>query len=190
MSFDFAAARQLMVESQVRPADVTDYGITDAMRAVERERLCPPDKLALAYADSEVPYGGGRALMRPRDAGKLLQAVRPRRGERVLAVAAPYLAAVMEAMGLQVTRLEGGDLSSPPKGDFDVVVSEGAVSAVPPAWLEALAPGGRLGVVERIGPVGKARVYMRGEAGVGRREAFDASPHFLPGFEPRQQFAF
>jgi protein-L-isoaspartate(D-aspartate) O-methyltransferase len=190
MSFDFAAARQLMVESQVRPADVTDYLITDAMRAVERERLCPPDKLALAYADSEVPYASGRALMRPRDAGKLLQMVRPRPGERALAIAAPYLAAVMEAMGLQVTRLDEGDLAAPPKGQYDVIVCEGAVSAAPPAWLKALAPGGRLGVVERSGPAGKARVYLAGETGIGRREAFDASPPMLPGFEPRQQFAF
>ena len=128
--------------------------------------------------------------MRPRDAGKLLQAVRPRRGERALAIAAPYLAAVMEAMGLQVTRLEEGDLSAPPKGEFDVVLCEGAVRPVPPAWLKALAPGGRLGVVERSGPAGKGRVYVCGEAGIGRREAFDASPPMLPGFEPRQQFAF
>src|SRR4051812_13901388 len=101
MGFDFVAARQLMVETQVRPADVTDYCVQDAMRAVERERLCPAEKLALAYADSEIPYGQGRAMMRPRDAGKLLQAVKPRPGERALAVAAPYLAAVMDNIGLE-----------------------------------------------------------------------------------------
>ena len=61
MTTDLAAARYNMVESQVRPADVTDHAIQDAMRRVERERLLPPDKRALAYADIEPPYGGGRA---------------------------------------------------------------------------------------------------------------------------------
>ena len=190
MSFDFAKARQMMVDSQVRPADVTDYCVTDAMRVVERERLLPPERQALAYADAEVPYAPGRALMRPRDAGKLLQAVKPRPGERALAIAAPYLAAVMQQIGLEVVRVDGEDLTRVPAGQFDVIVCEGAVSAVPASWLKALAPGGRLAAVERLGPAAKAVVYLHGETGIGRREAFDASAPLLPGFEPKKQFAF
>ncbi len=190
MTTDLAAARYNMVESQVRPADVTDHAIQDAMRRVERERLLPPDKRALAYADIEPPYGGGRCLMRPRDAAKLLQAARPRAGERALAIAAPYLAEVLGEMGLSVERLDQGDLTRPAQGGYDVIVCEGAVSATPPAWIEALALGGRLAVVERTGPVGKARVYLKGEGGVGARESFDAMASLLPGFEPLQQFAF
>lgn len=190
MSFDFTAARNNMVESQVRVADVTDYAIQDAMRVVERERLLPDAKRSLAYADVEVPYAPGRALMRPRDAAKLLQAIRPRAGERALAIAAPYLAEVMRTIGLQVDQLDEGDLAAPPQGQYDVVVSEGAVTAAPEAWTGALAPGGRLGVVERDGPVGKARVYVRGETGLGVREVFDATPPMLGGFEAPRQFAF
>ncbi len=191
MSFDFAAARQIMVDSQVRTADVTDHAIQDAMRKVERERLCPPGREAMAYADAEVPLGGGRYLMRPRDIAKLLQALRPRAGETALAIAAPYAAAVLEAMGLKVVRWDDPAGAAPPKGrDFDVIVCEGAISAVPPEWLKRLGPGGRLGAVERNGPVGKARVYLKSEHGVGAREAFDATPPLLPGFEPKPQFAF
>jgi protein-L-isoaspartate(D-aspartate) O-methyltransferase len=190
MTFDFAAARQNMVDSQVRTADVTDLAIQDAMGSVARERLCPPGKAALAYADVEIPRGEGRYLMRPREVAKLLQALRPRAGERALAIAAPYAAAVLETIGLSVDRLEGADLLTAKPDAYDVVICEGAVSAIPPAWLKALRSGGRLGVVERDGPVGKARLWVRTESGIGAREVFDATPPVLPGFERKAQFAF
>ncbi|MFI5068186.1 MAG: protein-L-isoaspartate O-methyltransferase, partial [Streptosporangiales bacterium] len=136
MSIDFAAQRATMVESQVRVADVTDYAIQDAMRAVPREALLPPQTAYLAYADVELEYAPGRWLLKPRDVAKLLQALRPRPGERALAIAAPYAAAVMAAMGLEVTRLDEGDLTAPSggpsPGGWDIVVCEGAVSSVPP----------------------------------------------------------
>jgi protein-L-isoaspartate(D-aspartate) O-methyltransferase len=53
-----------------------------------------------------------------------------------------------------------------------------------------LADGGRLCVVEQSGPVGKARIHTRSEAGIAARTAFDASPPVLPGFEPVETFAF
>ena len=190
MTLDFAAARLNMLEGQVRTSDVTDYAIQDAIRAVPRESLCPDDKRALAYAEVEVPYAPGRFLMKPRDVAKLLQALRPRTGERALAIAAPYAAAVMQAMGLSVDRLDEGDLTSPEGAGYGVVICEQAVSAVPQGWLDALGPGGRLAAVERNGPVGKARLYLAAETGVSSREVFDASPPMLPGFERKAQFAF
>src|SRR5690348_14024018 len=122
MTFDFAAARQNMVDCQVRPADVTDLAIQDAMLATPRESLCPPGKAALAYADTEVLCANGRYLMRPRDVAKLLQALRPRPGERALAIAAPYAAVVLEASGLKADRLEGDDLLSVKAGAYDVII--------------------------------------------------------------------
>lgn len=189
MSVDFAAQRAIMVEGQVRTADVTDYCIQDAMRVVEREKLLPPEKAYLAYADVEVAYAPGRWLLPPREVGKLLQALRPRAGERALAIAAPYAAAVMEAIGLTVTRLDEGDLSSV-VGDYDLIVCEGAVSKVPPAWAEALAIGGRMAAIERSGPVGRAELYLRTEGGVGRRDLFDCAPPIMAGFEPQPAFTF
>jgi protein-L-isoaspartate(D-aspartate) O-methyltransferase len=190
MTFDFSAARDIMVDSQVRVAEVTDLAIQRAMRAVPREKLCPPDRLFLAYADAEIDYAPGRWMLRPRDVGKLLQAVRPRPGERALAIAAPYAAAVLEEMGLSVTRLEDGDLKSPLAAGFDVIVCEGAVSAVPPAWLAALALDGRLAAVVRTGPVGKLRLYLRSAKDIGHREVFDSTPPILAGFESEPGFAF
>ncbi len=188
MTFDFAAARQNMVDCQVRTADVTDHAIQDAMLRVARESLCPAEKRAMAYADVEVPYAPGLWLMRPREVAKLLQALRPQPGETALAVAAPYAAAVLEAMGLAVERIDAGQ--APAKNRYDVAICEGAVSAAPQAWLDALAQGGRLALVERNGPVGKARLYVNGDTGMGSREVFDATPPMLPGFERQPQFAF
>jgi protein-L-isoaspartate(D-aspartate) O-methyltransferase len=189
-SFDFAAARLTMVESQVRPADVTDYEIQDAMRTVPRETLVPAEKSSLAYADAEIAYADGRWLLRPRDVAKLLQALQPRRGESALAIAAPYAAEVLKAMGLQVTGFDGADLLTVPEGEFDVVISEGAVVHAPMSWREALANGGRLGVVERRDPVGKARLYMNSDGLIATREVFDSAAPLLPEFAPRPTFAF
>jgi protein-L-isoaspartate(D-aspartate) O-methyltransferase len=184
---DFAAARLNMVESQVRTQDVTDVRLHDAMRALPRERFAPADKAHLAYADIEVEYAPGRWLLKPRDVAKLLQALRPMPGERALAIGAPYAAAVIEALGLPVTQIASDE--APPAGQFDVIVCEGAVGRTPEAWTAALALNGRLGVVERDGPVGKACLYVRAADGLGRRDLFDSFAPVLAGFEPRKGFA-
>lgn len=190
MTFDFAAARQVMVDTQVRVADVTDPAIQKAMRAVPRERFCPEDKQFLAYADTEVEYAPGRWLLRPRDIAKLLQAVRPEPGERALAICAPYAAAVLDAMGLSVDRLEEGSLTPSPGERYQVIVCEGAVSAPPQAWLDALAPDGRLAVVVRNGPVGQLKLYLRSSKDIGCRDVFDATPPVLDGFQAETRFTF
>ncbi|MDP1630021.1 MAG: protein-L-isoaspartate O-methyltransferase [Caulobacter sp.] len=190
MSDDFAAARLNMVESQVRPSDVTDLAIQDAIRIVPRHTLAPPAKAYAAYADAELEYAPGRWLLRPRYVAKLLQALTPKPGESALAIAAPYAAAVLEAMGLTVTRLDGEDLTAVPGGNYDLIICEGAVTRAPDAWTAALAIGGRLGLIERNGPTGKAVVYVQAADGAGARPEFDAAPPYLAGFEPAHGFAF
>jgi protein-L-isoaspartate(D-aspartate) O-methyltransferase len=186
---DLAAARLNMVESQVRTSDVTDVRLHDIMRVLPREQFVPAGKSYLAYADFDVEYAPGRCLMRPRDVGKMLQVLRPMPGERALAIAAPYAGAVIEALGIPVTRVDGEDLTVV-SGEYDCIICEGAVAQVPQAWLSALAVGGRLALVERDGPVGKACIYLRTEDGIGRRELFDAPTPVLKGFEPQHGFAF
>jgi protein-L-isoaspartate(D-aspartate) O-methyltransferase len=208
---DFVSARINMVESQVRTNDVTDLEIQQAMRTVERERFCAPARAFAAYAEAEPEICPGRWLMQPRDISKLLQAARPRAGEKALAIAAPYAAAVLAEAGLKVTaqegdaraaaiagagvehygaRMEVADLKTPLGEGYDLIVCEAAVADVPPAWIAALAPGGRLAVVVRTGPVGKARVFVRSETGASSREVFDATPPMLGGFEKRPTFQF
>lgn len=186
----FSTARQKMVDGQVRPSDVTDIRIHDAMRVIPREDFVPAGKRYLAYADMPVEYAPGRALLKPRDVAKLLQMAKPVTGEKALAIAAPYAAAVLEDMGVVVERLDDGDLTTVPGANYDLIVVEGAVTRAPEAWLKALAPGGRLAVVEREGPVGKAALYIRADDEIGRRTVFDATPPLLAGFEAERGFAF
>jgi protein-L-isoaspartate(D-aspartate) O-methyltransferase len=193
MMLDLGEARLNMVENQVRTNDVTDLHIQDAMRVVEREKLCPPDKRYLAYAEASVEYAPGWHMMQPRDVAKLLQAILPQPGERALAIAAPYAAAVMRQIGLDVSELKPGEdlFAVETGGPYDVIICEGAVASAPKAWREALRTGGRLGLVERTGPVGKARLFTCGEDGLASgREIFDATPPMAPGFEPVPSFAF
>jgi protein-L-isoaspartate(D-aspartate) O-methyltransferase len=192
MSSVLAAARLNMVENQVRTNDVTDLAVQDAMRVVPREDFCPPEKRFLAYAETSVPYGGGWHLAQPRDVAKLLQALLPAPGERALALAAPYAAAVLRQIGLSVDERPGGPgLADPVEAEpYDVLICEAAVAKTPQAWIDAVGPRGRLALVERQGPVGKARLYLRGADGaLASREIFDATPPYAPGFEPQASFA-
>ena len=208
---DFHAARQNMVESQVRVNDVTDTALQLAMRHVARERLCAPSQAFGAYGEVEVAIAPGRVLMKPRDIAKLLQILEPKPGEKALCVAAPYAAAVLATVGLTVTEQESdpravavvgpylrelgvacdvADLKTAAGRDYDVIVVEGAVAELPASWLKALKVGGRLAVVLKDGAVGRARLYLRLENGFSEREVFDSSPSTLPGFERTPSFEF
>ena len=207
---DFAAARKVMVDSQVRVNDVTDRTLQAALLAVPRERFLPADRAWSAYAEIEPEIVGGRQMMLARDLAKLLMALDARAGETALALAAPYAAAVLARLGLQVTAQESDaavfgivgevlaeegvqtvtkPLNAPAEGGYDVIICEGAVPGRPEAWLRVLNIGGRLAVVERTGPVGKATLYVRGEQGVSRRELFNAAPPMLAELSPIPTFA-
>ena len=82
--FDAANARRLMVEGQVRTADVTDSALLDAMQNLPRERFLPPALAQLAYLDGEIPVARGRTLLRPMVLAKLVQAARIGGADRVL----------------------------------------------------------------------------------------------------------
>ena len=189
MTLDFAAARLNMIDSQVRTNDVPDLAVQDAMAHAPRERFCPEGKAYLAYADAEVEYAPGRWMLSPRDAAKLLQGVHGKPGETVLAIAAPYVAALLERMGLTVTRHDGADLRAV-TGQYDLVVCEGVVSEVPASWLAAIAPAGRLAVVERRGAIGRAMLYLRGGHDLGSRPLFDCGAPMMAGFEAEKGFVF
>ena len=77
---DFAAARKVMVDSQVRVNDVTDRALQAALLAVPRERFLPSERAYAAYAEIEPEIAGGRKLMLARDLSKLLMALDARPG--------------------------------------------------------------------------------------------------------------
>ncbi len=215
---DFARARHLMVETQVRPSDVTDPAILAAMRAIPREAFAPPDRKLLAYADQELEVAKGRSLMRARDLGKLIQALAPKPGDRALEIAGAtgYGAAVLSRCGADTTLLEpdpelnfaavaaigacgidnvqtaSTEITAgwPDLAPYDVIMLNGSAEVVPEAWVSQLAEGGRLGVIVRSGPVGNARLYTKAGGIAAFRVLFDAAPPLAPGLTARPRFAF
>ncbi|MGY6662223.1 MAG: protein-L-isoaspartate O-methyltransferase family protein [Glycocaulis sp.] len=214
---ELAEARRQMVASQIRPADVTDRRLQDAMLAIPRERFLPRSMAGSAYADMEIDLGEGRRFMRPRDFAKLVQALGVKPGELVLdlACARGYSTAILSRLcetviGIEsnesfASKAEGalsdigadnavivtGDIKkgAPEQGPFDVILVNGAVELVPDAWLSQLADDGRLGVIVRENGVGRARVYTRKSGVVGSRVVFDSMTSLLPGFEREPEFS-
>lgn len=215
---DFVRARDFMVESQVRTADVTDTRILHAMRTLPRERFVPAAKRTIAYADLEVEVAQGRTLMRPRDLAKLIMHLAPQANDRALEIAGAtgYGAAVLAACCKDVIALDPNpDLSFAAQAalesagvanakavstaavdgwrdeaPYDIILLNGAAEFVPDAWLAQLAPGGRLGVIVRQGAAGTARIYTRAADATAYRSAFDAAPPIAPGLANPPAFAF
>ena len=108
----FSIARQKMVDGQVRPSDVTDLRIIDAMLAVPREAFVPQSKQALAYLDIDLDVSEGgserRFLIKPVVTAKMLQAAETKDTDNVLVVgcATGYAAAVVAKLAGQVTATE------------------------------------------------------------------------------------
>jgi protein-L-isoaspartate(D-aspartate) O-methyltransferase len=215
----YAAARQHMVDSQVRPNKVNDPAILAAMRSVPRHRFVPESRLALAYADEDVPLGGGRALVEPMVIGRLLQLARPVAGERVLVVAAGtgYGAALLARCGCRVVALEEDPallasardvltevapsvaLASGPlaagwaaAAPYDLILIEGSVPEIPAALAGQLRnDGGRLiAVIRAPNRPGYAVVAEVTAAGLRAQPAFDCATPILPQLMPTPAFQF
>jgi protein-L-isoaspartate(D-aspartate) O-methyltransferase len=108
---DFTTARQKMVDGQVRPSDVTDQRILDAMLAVPREAFVPESQRALAYLDLDLDVGEAgakRFLIKPVVIARMLQAAEIMETDNVLVVgcATGYAAAVVAKLGSRVTATE------------------------------------------------------------------------------------
>jgi protein-L-isoaspartate(D-aspartate) O-methyltransferase len=208
---DFAAAREAMIESQLRPQGVTDPAVLDAMGRIPRERFLPAHTRPLAYVDRAVSVGEGRFLPAPAVLGSLLTQMKPERGQRALVVGAGtgYAVAVLQAIGLEVTGLEsdpgliaaardagielsGGPLNGGLAGSapYDQILIDGAVEVIPDVIVDQLADGGRLGaaLIDR----GITRLVVGRKAGTafGTLSIGDAGVPALPGFSRPKEFTF
>jgi protein-L-isoaspartate(D-aspartate) O-methyltransferase len=208
---DFAAARRSMIENQLRPVGVTDRAVLDAMGEVPREQFVPQDSRPLAYADRSVALGGERYLAAPAVLGQLLTQMAPQQGERALVIGAGtgYSAAVLAAMGCEVTALESspdlaarsqesgirtvnGPLEAGHKsgGPYDLVLIDGAVEHLPDAIVKQLADGGRLGAALVDRGVVRLIVGQKVSGAFGHISIGDAGVAALPGFTKPQVFKF
>lgn len=214
---DFAALRTTMVDTQVRPSDVTRYPIIAAMLAVPREVYVPPALRETAYAGENVRLSARRVLLEARTLAKLLDALAVQPDELVLDVGCGlgYSAAVLARMADAVVAVEedeglaaeaqrtlsaqgvdnaaviAGPLAagSAKHAPFDVITLQGGVEQVPAALLAQLAEGGRIGAIFMEGALGVARIGYKIDGAVSWRDAFNAAAPVLPGFERTAGFA-
>jgi protein-L-isoaspartate(D-aspartate) O-methyltransferase len=208
---DYVAARQAMVDSQLRPQGVNDPAVIEAMSLVPREQFVPDEQKALAYIDRALPIGDGRALPAPAVTGLLLTALAPIRGERALVIGAGtgYSAAVLTEMGIATEAVESssalaavarqngvevveGALESghPTGGAYDMVLIDGAVEVIPDAIVEQLTDGGRLGGAIVDKGITRLIVGRKAGTGFGYLTVADAATPALPGFQRPHAFSF
>jgi len=216
--FDTANARRLMVEGQVRTADVTDGDLLDAMLALPRERFLPPSVADLAYLDSDIPIAKGRALLKPMVLAKLIHAARVRREDCVLDVACGtgYSSAVLARLANAVIALEEdadlvrqakealaavgatqvevvtGPLTAgwPAGAPYDVILLNGATEITPEGLGSQLKPDGRLVCIYGRSPASRGMIYHLIEGRLVGRPIFDAAAQLLPGFIAPPAFVF
>lgn len=215
---DYAAAREAMVDRQVRPADVTRYPIIAAMLAVPRELFVPDELRPVAYLGEHVPIAPGRVLLDPRVFAKMLDAlnvgpadlvldvgcglgystaVLARMAEAVVALEAdPGLAAEAEALlaaqSVDNAVVQAGPLEAgvPAHGPFDAIIVEGGIEVLPDALAGQLKPGGRVAAIVVEENRGQAQLGLMAADGIVWRRIFDATAPVLPGFAKAKAFVF
>jgi protein-L-isoaspartate(D-aspartate) O-methyltransferase len=190
---DFSSARQKMVDGQVRPSDVTDLRIIDAMLAVPREEFVPASQRAMAYLDLDLEVAPNRFLIKPVVLARMLQASDVKATDKVLVVGCPtgYAAAVIAQFAGQVTSAAGmaadGDAAN---GPYDLIVLAGATEIVPTGLYKQLAPGGQLVGVFALTKPARAVIVTHSHEDFGSRPLFDATAPVLPGMEKLPAFVF
>ena len=105
---DFAKARELMVEQQVRPWDVLDPRVLEVLAALPREDFVPAAHRELAYSDLELPLAHGERTFKPVFEGRTLQSLALDPGEDVLEIGTGcgYLTACLGRLAREVVSLE------------------------------------------------------------------------------------
>ena len=219
MAMNFEQARQNMVENQVRPWEVLDGRVLEAIARVHREDFVAAAHRQLAFADLCLPLGHGEVMMKPVVEGRVLQALELLPTDRVLEIGtgSGFLTACLAGLSAQVTsvdihadfiaaatqRLQATGVGNAslhvgeavaawqPDGQFDALLVTGAVFTVPPRWLTWLKPGGRAVVVRGQSPVQHATLLTHEGGGRYREEIlFETDLPYLTHAEPPSRFVF
>ena len=191
MTFDYAKARETMVEQQVRPWDVLDPRVLDVLATLPREAFVPAAYRALAYTDVPLPLAHGDFMMKPVVEGRTLQGLDLGPGDDVLEVGtgSGFLTACLARLARDVVSLElRADLADIARGNLDaqsignatVITADalayqttrrfsaicvtGAVAEIPAQFLQWLQPGGRMFIIHGRSPAMEA-VLVRVDGG-------------------------
>lgn len=214
MSFDLEQARFTMVEQQIRPWEVLDPRVLEALAAVRREDFVPPAQRAFAFVDIALPLPHGETMMKPVVEGRMLQALELAPEHEVLEIGtgSGYVTACLARLARSVSsidihgdfveaargrladlnnvRLDVADaMSYAPGREFDAVCVTGAVAEIPDRFRTWVRPGGRLFAVRGLSPAMEAVCLTRREAGWHVESLFETDLPYLQGAAPVARFA-
>ncbi|MGV6812427.1 MAG: protein-L-isoaspartate O-methyltransferase family protein [Brevirhabdus sp.] len=214
---NYTQRRTMMVDTQVRPSDVTKFPIIEAMLAIPREAYVPDTQRELAYLGENVDLGAGRVLLEPRTMGKMLDALDIQPGETVLDLGSGlgYSAALLAHLAEAVVAVEENGMAedaqanllaqgvdnaaviegriaegAPKHGPYDVIVIEGGVEDVPQVLLDQLKDGGRISALFMNAGLGEVRIGHKLDGKLTWRFAFNAAAPVLDGFAKKPEFSF
>ncbi len=216
---DFAARRLTMVDTQVRPSDVTKFPIISAMLDIPRERFLPVSLAEAAYIGENLTPAPGRVLLDPRTFAKMLDALSLDGRELVLDIAPGqgYSSAVLARLAQTVVAVEpdtalaaeaesahaeidasnivqvAADLveGAPRHGPYDALMIQGGIGEFPVALTDQLKDGGRAVVLfMQDGMHGTVRLGVRRDGVMHWRDLFNASAPVLDAFARKDNFVF
>ena len=213
---DFQQRRTMMVDTQVRPNDVTKYPVIAAMLDVPREDFVPDARRDVAYVGENVDLGHGRVLLEPRTLAKMVDALDVQPTDLVLDIGCGfgYSAAVLGRMAQAVVAVEqdadmaaaaiqrlaatGADNVIALQGKlaeghaaqapYDAILIGGAIEELPDAIAAQLAEGGRIIALFAEGNLGVVRRGTKLDGRIDWRFAFNAAAPLLPGFVKHREF--
>ena len=208
---DFSARRTMMVDTQVRPSDVTKFPIIEAMLSVPREDFVPASQREAAYMGENIELSDNRVILEPRTLAKMLDVLDIGQDELVLDIGAGYgySSAVIAHMAQAVVALEEdnamvedakealvaanadnvviehGSLvaGAAEHGPYDVIIIQGGVSHLPQAIISQLKEGGRIACLFMEDALGEVRIGYKMDEHISWRRSFNAGAPVLDGFE-------
>ena len=206
-----------MVDTQIRPSDVTKFPIIDAFLFVPREKFVPDGKREAAYIGENFQIGQSRVILEPRTLAKLLDALDVNNDELVLDIGTGlgYSSAVISLVAEFVIAVEddsslaseaeeilseiGADNvvvevnkleeGAPEHGPYDVIIIQGGVEKIPGSILKQLKNGGRVGAIFMEEGLGTVKIGFKLNDKINWRYSFNAAAPVLPGFFKQKDFA-
>jgi protein-L-isoaspartate(D-aspartate) O-methyltransferase len=216
MVIDFEQARFAMVEQQVRPYEVLDPRVLDAMSKVKREDFVPMRHRKLAFTDMALPLEHGETMMKPTLEGRMLQALDLAPEDSVLEIGTGsgfitaclgHLARAVVSIDIHAdfverarSRFVGGEYANinvqqadvtrfEPGRQFDAVCFTGAVVDLPERVFNWLRPGGRLFAVRGLAPAQEAVRWLNHDDRIEELSLFETQLPYLAGLSPVARFA-
>lgn len=214
---DYAARRTMMVDTQVRPSDVTKFPIIDAMLSTPREAFVPDSKREAAYVGENLDLGDGRTMLEPRTLAKMIDGLAIGSDDVVLDIGcglgyssaiiakiADFVVAVeddearaneaqriLSEQGVDNAAVMHGNLTdgAVKSGPYDVIMIQGAIETVPAELIAQLKDGGRIAAVFAEAALGVVRIGYKIDGQMNWRFAFNAGAPRLPEFNKESAFS-